>query len=94
MATHISQIDAVDGGRTILRIEGEMKLDDALLLEKITEELRSVTGTLIAIDLADLALLDSEAARIIKRLQDSGVMIEGVESFLQATINQSERSRD
>jgi anti-anti-sigma regulatory factor len=92
MATHITQINGEDGGRTILRVEGEMMFDDAMLLEKIALGISAELGAEITLDLADLDFLDSESAPIIKRLQDKhGFKIEGMEIFLQASVNDVER---
>ncbi len=92
MATQINQIDDAVNGRTILRVSGELQHDDAVLLERIAVSIYEETGTSVVIDLADIDLLDSEAAPILKRLSDTeGYAIEGVEIFLQSTIDQAER---
>ena len=93
MATQITQIDLPDRRRTILRVEGEMLLDDAVLLEKLATGITGESGNKIVIDLADLDFLDSEAASILKRLKDSnGCEIEGVEIFLQSAVDMAERA--
>ena len=90
MATQINQID--EGGKTILRVDGELHYDDAILLERIANGIHSDTGNHITIDLADLDLLDSDAAPILKRMADfEGFAIEGVEIFLQSVVNEAER---
>jgi len=92
MATNIRQIDGNDG-RTMLRVEGYMMLDDALLLERIVLSGEHGTGINILIDLADLEFMDSEAASVLRRLRDDhGVSIEGVEIFLQTAVNDAERA--
>src|SRR6266700_8098905 len=92
MATKIQQIDDREHGKTVLRVEGEMLLDDALLLERIALGLESEFGTQVSIDLADLNFFDSEAASILKRLDDRyGVEIAGMEIFLQTMVNDAER---
>mgnify|MGYP003382054373 FL=1 len=92
MATQIKQIDDAVNGRTILRVSGELQYDDAVLLERIAVGVREETGTMVAIDLADIDLLDSDAAPILKRISETeGYAIEGVEIFLQSTIDQAER---
>ena len=93
MATQITQIDLPDRRRTILRVEGDMLYDDAILLEKIATCINSESGDQIVIDLADLDFLDSEAASILKRLEDvNGCEIEGVEIFLQSAVDMAERA--
>ena len=93
MATQITQIDLADERRTVLRVEGEMLLDDAILLEKIATSINEKNRNLIRIDLADLDLIDSEAASILKRLSDrDGFEIVGAEIFLQSAVDMAERS--
>ncbi len=66
--------------------------DDAELVEKIATSLREDTGKPIIVDLADLDLLDSEAASILRRVGNrSGISIEGVEILLQTAIDTAER---
>lgn len=93
MPTQITQIDDNGRERTVFRVEGDMMLDDALLLEKIALEMRAESGNDVAIDLADLDFLDSESATVLKRLKDEhGLEIEGMEIFLQAAVNDVEKN--
>ena len=93
MATTITQSENPDANETILRIEGEMLLADAVLLEKIAIGIQRETGNAIALDLADLDFLDSDSAAVLKRLSDEhGFAIRGMEIFLQTAINDAERS--
>ncbi len=62
MPTNITQTVSETDGRVTLRVEGDMLLDDALLLEKIAVEMRSEQAIEVTIDLADLDFLDSESA--------------------------------
>ena len=93
MATQITQIDLPDKRRTILRVEGDMLHEDAVVLEKLANCIIVESGNTIVIDLADLDFLDSEAASILKRLEDDrGCEIEGVEIFLQSAVDMAERA--
>lgn len=93
MATHITQIDDKERETTILRVEGEMMLADAMLLERIASDLNAATGSDITLDLAELDFLDSEAAQILKRLKDQyGYRITGLEIFLQSAVNDAEKN--
>jgi anti-anti-sigma regulatory factor len=93
MPTHITQLDDPEHGKIILRIDGDMLFDDAVLLEKIVHELGSAAESLITIDLADLDFLDSEAAPVLRRIADqANVDISGMEIFLQTSVNVAERS--
>ena len=92
MATHINQIDHDEIRTSTLRVEGEMFYEDAVLLERIAVEIRSETGNKVAIDLADLDFLDSDAAPILRRLAElEGFAIEGMEIFLQTAVDSVER---
>lgn len=94
MATNIIQTVSENDGSILLRVEGDMMLDDALLLEKIAIEMRTDYGSSLTIDLADLDFLDSDSAPVLKRLQtEYGFTIEGMEIFLQSAINSAERKR-
>lgn len=94
MPTNITQTVSETDGRVILRVEGDMMLDDALLLEKIALEMRTDHGGDVMVDVADLDFLDSDSASVLKRLQlEHGISIEGIEIFLQSAIDSAERNR-
>jgi len=94
MPTTIQQIEEPEKQRTVLKVEGEMLLDDALLVERIALGLESESGNRVKIDIADLDFFDSEAASILKRLSDRrGIKIAGMEILLQTMVNDAERQR-
>lgn len=94
MPTNIIQTVDENEGRVILRIDGDMMLDDALLLEKIAIGMRSDQAYEVSIDLADLDFMDSDSAPVLKRLErEHGFRIEGMEIFLQSAIDSAERNR-
>jgi len=91
MPTHITQVD--DSDRSILRVEGQLLAEDANLLTRIARDLAGNTGRGVAIDLADVDFIDSEAAPILRDLQLSdGFELTGVEFLLQNAINEVERN--
>ena len=91
MPTNLTQIEDTERGKTILRVEGEMMEEDALLLEKIALDLREQNGKNLTLDLADLDFLDSDSAPILKRLQkEHGFEIEGIEFFVQNVVSETE----
>lgn len=93
MPTRITQSKSPDGLATVLRVEGELFQDDAELLEKIALELRSADGDGIIVDLADVGLLDSDSAPILRRMADQhGFRLDGIETLLQTSIDTAERS--
>jgi len=92
MPTNITQIDDSEHQRMVLRVEGDMLLDDALLLERIALDIQTDFDTCVTIDLSDLDLLDSESAAVLRRLDDRvGMRIEGIEIFLQTAVNTAEK---
>jgi anti-anti-sigma regulatory factor len=93
MPTQINQIDLYDRRRTILRVDGEMQRDDAELIERLVGCITEDLGHTVVVDLAELDFLDSEAASVLKKLEDAGVIeIEGIEIFLQAAVDMAERA--
>jgi anti-anti-sigma regulatory factor len=91
MPTSIQQIEDTERGKTILRVEGSMTKEDAVLLEKIALAMREETGKSLTIDLADLNFLDSESAPILKRLErEHKFEIEGLMIFLQKAVEETE----
>lgn len=94
MPTSITQVEDAERGKTILRIEGSLKLDDAVLLEKIALDMRSQLDKNLTLDLADLDFLDSEAAPILRKLErEDGFEIEGLDIFLQHAVTEAESKR-
>ena len=92
MPTNINQTRDDERQITTLRVDGEMLHDDAILLEKIVDCMREETGDTVTVDIADLDLLDSDAAPILRRMGDQqGVSLVGIEIFLQTSINNAER---
>jgi anti-anti-sigma regulatory factor len=91
MPTTIQEVEDTERNKTILRVEGEMFREDALLLEKIALGMREQTGKNITIDLADLHFLDSDGAPVLKRMTDEhGFEIEGLLVFLQRAVEATE----
>ncbi|MBP6002958.1 MAG: STAS domain-containing protein [Pyrinomonadaceae bacterium] len=92
MPTNITQIDDELGGITILRVKGEMLLSDAVFIERLASQIRDDQGNAVSLDLADLDFMDSDAARVLKRLDaERGFDLIGMEIFLQNAVNQAEK---
>jgi anti-anti-sigma regulatory factor len=90
--TQITQLDNPAEGRTTLRLEGDLQGSDAQLLERIVHDLTSETSNSVLIDLADLDVIDSDSAPILRRLEHlPRVRIVGVETVLQTAIDMAER---
>ena len=93
MPTQINQIDDPDSGRSVLRVEGQMLREDAVLLGRIARDLADSSAQKIEIDLADVDFIDSDAASILKELESSeGFELTGIEILLQNAINEVERN--
>ena len=92
MPTNITQIEDAERGKMILRVEGSLTREDAVLLEKIALAMRADLNRNLTLDLADLHFLDSESAPVIKRLeQEHGFEIEGMQIFLQNIVTETEK---
>ena len=95
MPTNITQLEDKERNKTILRIEGELLLEDAVLLEKIALDLRKQVGSNLTLDFADLDFMDSESAPIVKNLRNKHEFeIEGLEFFLQKIVDETEKRND
>lgn len=94
MPTKITEIEDTERGKLILRVEGSMTKEDAVLLEKIALGMRRQSGRNLTLDLADLDFLDSESAPVLKKLErEHKFEIEGIEFFLQTVVDEIERRR-
>ncbi len=92
MPTKIVQVEDAERGKTILRVEGSMTFEDAVLLEKIALDMRGQLEKSLTIDLADLNFLDSDGAPVLKRMRDEHKFeIEGLLIFLQRAIDEAEK---
>lgn len=92
MPTKFTQLEDTGRGKTVLRVEGSLYLEDARLLEKIALGLRAESGKNLTVDFADVHFMDSESAPVVKRLKDEhGFEIEGVEYFLQRVVDETEK---
>lgn len=90
MPTEIVQTES--NGRVYLRVSGDLLSEDALLLERITNELIDSSDAPVIVDLADLGLLDSDSAAVLRRIQStSRIEIHGMEIFVQSAIDMAER---
>lgn len=92
MPTKITQVEDTERGKSILRVEGTMTEQDAVLLEKIALEMREESGQNFTLDLADLDFLDSDSGSILKRMErEHGFEIEGIEFFLQKAVDETNK---
>ena len=95
MPTTITEIEDEERGKTVLRVEGSMTAEDAVLLEKIALGMREQADRNLTIDLSDLHFLDSESAPILKRLErEHKFEIEGLMIFLQKVVEENENRNE
>ncbi|MBA3769243.1 MAG: hypothetical protein H0X08_01845 [Blastocatellia bacterium] len=93
MPTQITQIDDTERRTIVLRLAGEMFREDAELLSRISKDASDEAGLAIELDLADVTLIDSEAASILRGLSDEyGFKIVGTEILLQTAVDVAERA--
>jgi anti-anti-sigma regulatory factor len=91
MPTRITQFDDEANARTILRVDGEMFIDDAKLVGRLADEIIGDKPVAVIVDLADLDLLDSDAASELLRLRASGsIEVTGIDEFVQTAIDRAE----
>jgi anti-anti-sigma regulatory factor len=94
MPTQITQFDDEIGARTFLRVSGEMLIDDAKLVGRLAEQVATENDVAVVVDLADLDLLDGDAASELLRLSSAGSLeVTGIEEFLQTTVDRAEGRR-
>ena len=92
MPTNITQTERPDGG-IVLRVSGEMLLDDAVLIERIVRDARDGRDTPVVIDLADLDFLDSESAAVLRVLGgEPGIRSRASRSFCKASSTTSKNA--
>jgi anti-anti-sigma regulatory factor len=95
MATVIKQVRDEARQLTTLQVGGEMFRDDAVLLVRIASDVRRETADKLILDLADLDLLDSEAAHVLQQAAErEEFIVEGIEIFLQGVIDDAEGRRN
>lgn len=91
MPTRITQFEDEANARTILRVDGEMFIDDAKLVGRLAEEITNDKRSAVIVDLADLDLLDSDAASELLRLRSAGrIEVAGIDEFVQTAIDRAE----
>ncbi len=94
MPTNITQLEDTERNKTVLRIEGDLLHEDAILLERIALDLREQNDKNLTLDFADLNFMDSESAPIVKKLQNEhGFEIEGLEFFVQKVVDDTEKRK-
>ncbi len=84
MTVKITQIDAAKD-LTVLKVEGKLAAPDAVLLTEIVEKLAA--GELFSIDVSGVTYIDRKGAAIIRRLEEFGAELIGVDFFVRSVID-------
>lgn len=89
MTVKITQMDDFKG-KIVLRIEGKLLSDDADLLEQTFEALETSKG--VEIDMSGITFIDSDSASVIKRLEQKGAALSGVDFFIRTVIETQKKN--
>ncbi len=84
MTEKITQIEAATD-LTVLKIEGKLAATDAVLLTEIVARLAA--GEAISIDMSGVTYIDRNGADIIRRLEEFGAELIGVDFFVRSVID-------
>ncbi|MFV0389406.1 MAG: hypothetical protein ACK5NT_11700 [Pyrinomonadaceae bacterium] len=92
MPTQIQQIADSESNKIVLRVKGEMLVEDVRLVSRIAADLISNGTDSVEIDLSDLNFLDSDSATMLRNLDaDENIAITGIHYFLQKLVEENER---
>lgn len=83
MTVRITQIDE-DKDLTVLKVEGRLAAEDAAMLTWILARLEA--GEAVAVDLSGVTFIDSEGAAIVRRLEQRGASLIGIDFFVRSVI--------
>ncbi len=79
----ITQIDE-SSELTVLKVEGKLAAVDAVMLTWIFARLDN--GEAISIDLSGVSFIDFQGAAIVRRLEEAGAHLVGVDFFIRSVI--------
>ncbi len=84
MTVKITQIDEAKDV-TVLKIEGKLAAEDAVMLTWVLARLDS--GQSVTIDMSGVTFIDSEGAAVIRSFEKKGADLIGVDFFIRSVIN-------
>lgn len=90
MTIRITRIDDEKRELAILRLEGKLHLADAEILEQVFDEIQGQNNRRIEIDLASISFIDSTGAAVLKRIENCGAQLTGLDFFTRQVIETPE----
>lgn len=90
MTIRITQIDDEKRDLTILRVEGKLHLADAEIVEQVFEDCGRQNGRKIEIDLKAISFINSDSAAILRRIENEGAVLTGLDFFIRQVIETHE----
>ncbi len=90
MTIRITQIDDEKRELAILRLEGKLHLADAEIVAQVFDEIQRQNNRKIEIDLASISFVDSDSAAILKRIENCGARLTGLDFFIRQVIEMPE----
>lgn len=90
MTIRITKIDDKKQRRIVLRVEGKLHLSDAEIVEQVFEDFRKKNSQRIEIDLTAVSFLSSDSAAILKRIENGGAKLTGLDFFAKQVIETPE----
>ena len=90
LTIRITQIDDENRGLAILRLEGKLHLADAEIVEQAFDEIHERNDRKIEIDLAAVSFVNSESAAVLKRIENCGARLTGLDFFIRQVIETPE----
>lgn len=91
MTVKITQMDETKSDVIVLKIEGKLTGGDAELLERAFNDLK--TNKSIEIDMSGITFIDSDSASVIRRLEQKGAVLAGVDFFIQTVIETHKKAK-
>lgn len=90
MTVKITQTDEVKG-LTVLKVEGKLAANDAVMLNEVFANLEA--GEAISIDMSGVTFIDCEGAEMISRLEEKGANLVGLDFFIRSVIDTNSKGR-
>lgn len=90
MTIRITKIVDEKRESAILRLEGKLHFADAEILEREFDEIQAQNDRKIDIDLTSISFIDSDSAAVLKRIENRGARLTGLDFFIRQVIETPE----